>query len=107
LNATTETRKQGESAGDGPVARAVGLGLGLGMLGGAVTLMVLALRPFVKGVDCEGLSPAECTLEQDVILSLARMQGLTGLALAMMALAIALVLRAKARSTPHRSGGSS
>ena len=77
------------------VGRGALLGLGAGLLGGAVLLLVNAIRGY--GLDCTGLSSDECYLRQEAALELARFQTLFAVALVIAAAAVFLLLRSARR----------
>jgi hypothetical protein len=79
------------------LVRAALLGLGLGLLGGALMLVAFALRGMLVGPDCSGLLPIECTAETQNLATLGRLQALCGVALALLSLAVFLVLRRSRR----------
>ncbi|MBF5043671.1 hypothetical protein FGE12_14845 [Aggregicoccus sp. 17bor-14] len=74
------------------LARAALLGLGLGLLGGAMMLAFFALRG-LTGPDCAGLEPIECAAEVELARSLGRLQAASAVALALLSIAVFLWLR--------------
>jgi hypothetical protein len=71
--------------------RAVGLGLGAGLLLAAVCLGVLALLQQVTCVDSPG--SAECAFEQDLHAHIARVQALAALGCALVGGGLTLLTR--------------
>jgi hypothetical protein len=69
----------------------------LGMLLGAMFLAVMAIRGF--SFECGELTPNECALELGAVRDLARWQGMTSAALALLAGGVLLYVRAKRRSS--------
>jgi hypothetical protein len=80
--------------------RAALLGLGLGLLAGALLLVGSALRGMLAGPDCSGLRPFECDMERQSLASLGRMQAVAGAALALLSISVFLVLRKKPAAAP-------
>ena len=72
------------------LVRAAAVGLALALLVGGVGLAVAALT---RRVDCAGLSPQACALEEDVAAAVRRTQGLSAVALVGLALGLSLLLR--------------
>jgi hypothetical protein len=70
-----------------PILRGLAAGLVAGFFLGGLVLLFVGMRSLVGGPDCGGLTPAECGLEREIVLGLARRQILAGVALALLALA--------------------
>lgn len=77
------------------VGRGALLGLGAGLLAGAILLLVFAIRGY--GLDCTGLASDECYLQQSAAAEMARFQTLFAVAMALGAVAVFLLLRSEAR----------
>lgn len=78
--------------------RAVAVGLAGGAFLGGLYLIWVASRVIFGGVTCLDQSPEQCSLEHQIALHLARRQALIGGSLALLALAIAMRIRAKSAS---------
>ena len=59
-----------------------------GLFLSGLVLMFLGGRAIFIGPDCSALSPAECALERDILLTVGRRQVLFGGALALLVLAL-------------------
>ncbi len=77
------------------LVRAAAIGLASGLFLGGLYLLVLGGRAVLVGVDCSGQTSQQCSLEQELATHFARRQVLTGGALALLALAIAMWIRAR------------
>jgi hypothetical protein len=86
--------------GTARLLRAAALGLVGGLFIGGLYLLWVASRVIFSGVACLDQGPEQCSLEQELALHLARRQALTGGALALLAVAIGIWIRAK--SVGHR-----
>ncbi len=75
------------------VGRAALLGLGLGLVGGALFLVVMVFR--TDAVDCTALTGDECQLQMETASELTRYQAAIAGALACGAAAIFLVLNSR------------
>jgi hypothetical protein len=98
---SSESERSSAPSAPSSLARAALLGLGLGLLGGALMLVAFALRGMISGPDCTGLLPIECAAETQNLATLGRLQALSGVALALLSLAAFLVLRRSRRPTAH------
>ncbi len=86
--------------------RAATSGLASGFLVGGAYLLVQGGQAILSGIDCGRQTEQQCAFDREVAVHLARQQVLVGGALALLAIAIAMWLRAssKARSGPTREG---
>jgi hypothetical protein len=82
------------------LARAALLGLGLGLLASALMLLGFALRGLLVEPDCTGLLPLECEAERASGVTMGRLQSLSGVALALLSLAVFLLLRKRPAPQP-------
>ena len=80
------------------ILEAMGLGLAGALLTGAVFLCIESYRAF--HFDCDDLTPLECELQRSAALVMGRWQALSGLALALGAIGLLLLVRARVRSAP-------
>lgn len=76
-----------------PLARAIAFGLSAGLVLGGLSLLFFVVKREVAGVDCSGLSVSECALEGSVNAELFRMQGISGVVLTVMGLALFIYSR--------------
>ncbi|MHB8879771.1 MAG: hypothetical protein ACYC8T_39285 [Myxococcaceae bacterium] len=74
------------------------LGLGAGLLGGAILLLVNAIRGY--SLDCTGLPSDECFLQQSAAAEMGRLQTLVAVAMAIASAAVFLLLRSYNRAKP-------
>jgi hypothetical protein len=75
--------------------RAAAIGLAAGFFLGGLYLLAVGGRSIAFGVDCAGATPEQCALERELAVQFARRQVLTGGALALLAVAIAMWIRAR------------
>jgi len=75
--------------------RAAAIGLAAGLFVGGLYLLAIGGKTIAFGVDCAGASLAQCALERELAMPFARRQVLAGGALALLAVAIAMWIRAR------------
>lgn len=76
-----------------PAARGMVLGLVTACALGGLAMVAFGAFRLAKGVDCEGLSDAECTLQQEVLVGFAKRQLLFGGALSVFGVAAYVLTR--------------
>jgi hypothetical protein len=81
--------------------RAAAIGLAGGLFLGGFYLLWLASRVIFGGVECLEQGAQQCSLEREIALHLARRQALTGGALVLFAVAIAIWIRSKSARARH------
>ncbi len=77
------------------LSRAAAIGLAAGLFLGGLYLLALGGHDIVAGVDCAEIGSQQCALERELAMHVARRQVLTGGALALLAVAFAMWIRAR------------